>query len=103
MTQFIAERHLLFSEKNDGSRKNLTIRVSAPSVVKPEAVNFPVDGVASVCRVEVIGLTEYSHDVHGMDSMQAINLASDIESLIRRLSSNYDIFWATGEPYFDEV
>lgn len=35
--------------------------------------------------------------------MQAVNLASNIEAVIKRLSDEYDFFWATGEPYFEEV
>jgi hypothetical protein len=49
------------------------------------------------------GLDEHSFDVYGTDSLQAVNLASNIEAIIKRLSDEYDFFWATGEPYFEEV
>jgi hypothetical protein len=102
MSKFIAERHLLFSKKGDGVRKELTIGVCAPAVVAQEEVPYPVDGVMSRCHVEFEGLNEYSFDVVGTDSLQAINLASNIEAVIKRLSDEYDFFWATGEPYFEE-
>ena len=35
--------------------------------------------------------------------MQAVNLASNIESVIKRLSDKYDFFWGTGEPYFEDA
>ena len=55
----------------------------------------------SVCHVDMEGLDEHSFDVYGTDSMQAVNLASNIESVIKKLSAKYDFFWATGEPYFE--
>ncbi|MGH9344780.1 MAG: hypothetical protein ACRD19_13605 [Terriglobia bacterium] len=102
MSRYIAERHLLFSEKNGGVRKKLRVMVCAPRVVAQDEVDFPVDGVVSICHVDMQGLDEHSFDVYGTDSMQAVNLASNIESLIKRLSDKYDFFWATGEPYFED-
>lgn len=54
------------------------------------------------CDVEIDGLDERKINYYGMDSLQAINLASDIDPLIKRLSAKYDFFWLTGEPYFEE-
>ena len=103
MSRYIAERHLWFSKKGDGARNRLIVGICAPVVVAPEEVQYPVDGVMSKCHVEFEGLNEYSFDVVGTDSMQAINLASNIEAVIKRLSEDYEFFWATGEPYFDEA
>lgn len=102
MSTYIAERHLLFCIKNGGVRKKLTVGICAPKVVAQGKVQFPVDGVMSMCHVDMVGLDEHGFDVYGTDSMQAINLASNIESIIKRLSDEYDFFWATGEPYFEE-
>jgi hypothetical protein len=57
----------------------------------------------SKCHVEFEGLSAYSFDAFGMDSLQAVNLASNIEAVIKRLSEEYEFFWDTGEPYFDDV
>jgi hypothetical protein len=103
MSRYIAERHLLFSKKNDGVRNTLMVGICAPTVVAQDKVQFPVDGVMSICHVDMKGLDEHSFDVFGTDSMQAVNLASNIETVIKRLSDEYDFFWATGEPYFEEV
>jgi hypothetical protein len=103
VNRYIAERHLLFAGKNDGVRKKLTVGICAASVVVQDEVKYPVDGVMSKCHVELEGLNEHSFDVFGTDSMQAVNLASNIEAVIKRLSAEYDFFWATGEPYFEEV
>jgi hypothetical protein len=101
VNRYIAERHLLFSRKNDGVRKKLAVGICAPKVVAQDRVQYPVDGVMSVCHVDMEGLDEHSFDVYGTDSMQAVNLASNIEAVIKRLSDEYDFFWATGEPYFE--
>jgi hypothetical protein len=103
MSSYIAKRHLLFSKKGDGTPKRLTVGLCEPVVVAQEEVRYPVDGVMSKCHVEFEGLSEHSFDVFGTDSLQAINLASNIEVVIKRLSEEYDFFWATGEPYFEEV
>jgi hypothetical protein len=101
MSSYIAVRHLLFSNKGDGGRKTLTVGLCSPAIVAQAEVQYPVDGVMSKCHVEFEGLNEHSYDVFGTDSLQAINLASNIEAVIKRLSGEYDFFWATGEPYFE--
>lgn len=103
MSRYIAERHLWFAKKEGGARIQLVVGICAPVVVAREEVRYPVDGVMSKCHVELEGLSEHSFDVFGTDSMQAINLASNIEAVIKRLSEEYDFFWATGEPYFEDL
>ena len=101
MITYIAERKLLFSDKNALSRKEMTIKISEPFVLTKNDVKFSVDGVMCGCRVEIVGLDEPGFNLYGMDSLQTINIASDVEPLIKRLSEKYDFFWMTGEPYFD--
>lgn len=103
MSRYIAERRLWFSEKKGGVRKKLLVGVGAPMVVTQDEVKYPVDGVMSKCHVEFEGMNEHSFDVFGADSLQAINLASNIEAVIERLSDKYDFYWDTGEPYFDDA
>lgn len=69
MSICIAERHLLFSRENDGVRKKLTIGICAPNAVASAKVQFPVDGVMSICHVDMDGLDEHSFDVYGTDSI----------------------------------
>lgn len=101
--KYLAERKLLCSDKGSQDRKEVVVRISEPFIATRENAKFPVDGEMSGCRVEITGLDEPSFDLFGMDSLQAVNLASDIESLIKRLGDKYDFFWITGEPYFDEA
>ena len=102
IASYIAERRLLFSDKGGSTKRNLWVRISAPSPIDPKTVKFPVDDDMAVCHVEFDGLDEHSFDVYGMDSMQAVNMASNIEGVLARLSQKYDFYWPTGESYFDD-
>ncbi|MCH8544931.1 MAG: hypothetical protein LAT61_15315 [Alcanivorax sp.] len=100
--KYIANRKLLFSKKGSQVTKEMVVRISEPFIVDQGTVSFPVDGVVSGCRVEVEGLDEPAFDLYGMDSLQAVHLAANIEPFLERLSDKYDFFWVTGEPYFEE-
>jgi len=102
LVKYIAERKLFFSEKNSQITKETIIKISEPFVVTENDVKFPVDGVTSGCHVEIEGLNENGFTLYGMDSLQAINLASNIDPLLEKLGDKYDFFWSTGEPYFEE-
>lgn len=53
-------------------------------------VNFKFDPGTAGCTIEFDGLDECGSDFYGMDSLQVINLASNIEPLIEKLSAKYD-------------
>lgn len=99
----IAERHLLFSAKGESERKPLVIRIFAPRLVDPASVSFQVATGTAVCVVEFDGIPDETQgDTHGADSLQALQLAADIEPVMKRLSKRYDFYFPTGEDYFDE-
>lgn len=100
--RYIAERRLLVSEKRSDKQRQVVIRITEPYSVRQDQVNFPVDGTTAGCHVEIDGLDVPAFDVYGMDSLQAVNMASNIESLVKRLSDRFDFYWASGEPYFEE-
>lgn len=100
--KYIAERKLLFSTKSNANKRPFRLRISAPYIVEQQDVQFDVDGVVAGCHVDIDGIDEAAFEVYGMDSLQAVNMASDIEPVLKRLSLKYDFFWSTGEPYFDE-
>lgn len=99
---YIADRKLLCSKKNNHVTEEITIKIGNPYIVQQGDVKFSADGVVAGCHVEIDGIDESGYDLYGMDSLQAINLASNIEPLLERLSTKYDFFWLTGEPYFEE-
>jgi hypothetical protein len=99
----IAERHLVFSEKGKYERKPLVIRIFAPRAVDPASVSFQVAPGTAVCAVEFDGIPDETlGDTYGADSLQALQLAADVEPVLKRLSNNYDFYFPTGEGYFDE-
>ncbi len=99
----IAERHLAFSEKGKSERKPLVIRVYAPRPVDAASVSFPIADGTAVCAVEFDGISDETlADTYGADSLQALQLATDLEPVLKRLSSKWDFYFPTGEGYFDQ-
>lgn len=99
----IAERHLLFSVKGESERRHLVIRIFAPRLVDRASVPFEVALGTAVCTVEFDGIPDETlGGTYGADSLQALQLAADVEPVLRRLSKRYDFYFPTGEGYFDE-
>lgn len=93
MKQCIAERRLLYSLKDSAVRKDLIIRIGVPYTDE--------NGIVK-CPVEWDGLFETFADIGGMDPLHALHLATDVDSLLKKLQNKYDFFWEDGEPYFEE-
>ncbi len=100
---WIAERKLVLSNRESKDRAQVFVRVYAPFPVVPGSVSFSVaDGVAG-CKYEIVGLPlPISDTCYGADALQALQLAVDVEPMLRRLAKTYDIYFESGEPYFDE-
>ena len=93
MKKVIAERKLLYAMKGSSARKELVIRIGTPYLDE--------DGMAK-CPVVWDGLYENFADMCGMDLLQALQLATNTDSMLEKLRDKYDFFWSSGEPYFDE-
>src|ERR1700722_8401570 len=99
----IAERRLVISEKGNSERRPLLIRIFAPQPVDPDSDLFRPDSDTSSCVVEFHGIPDANlGEIFAADSIQALQLALDIEPVLKRLSERYDFFFPTGEGYFDE-
>lgn len=94
MTQWIAERRLQFSRKGEQNRQELVIRIGMPYWKEPEV---------AACAIEFNGLFDEMPDICGIDTLQAVQLASNFENMLEKLSKKYDFFFHTGEPYFEDV
>lgn len=102
MKTWIAERKLLCSRKGEAPRSALTVRVSHPYLLEKGTVNFDFHEGTAGCAVEIIGFEEaWFEETYGVDSLQALQLASDVEPVLRQLSKKYDFFFLDGEPYFE--
>lgn len=94
MTKWIAERKLLFSKKGSEKREVLTIRIGEPYYCT-ELDAFRV-------AVEWDRLIGDHPSIAGMDGIQALNLATNVDGLLRGFLRKYDFFFLDGDPYFDE-
>ena len=101
MAGIIARRLLQYSEKGDSRRHDIEVRIYAPCALVEGAVAFEFDPGTAGCRWEIVGLPKVFEDVsYGADSLQALQIASNVEPLIRTLQKEYDLYFPTGEPYF---
>jgi len=92
-----------FQRERESERKPLVIRIFAPRAVDPASVSFQVAPGTAVCAVEFDGIPDETlGDTYGADSLQALQLAADVEPVLKRLSNNYDFYFRTGEGYFDD-
>lgn len=102
MTECIAKRELLFSAKGGGARYPFTVQILAPTELKPGEVSFTFTDGTARCTVEFVGLPEpMSEQMYGADTLQALQLATDIEPILRRIGKKYDLFFPSGESYFE--
>jgi hypothetical protein len=103
MKKYIAERKLLYSNKGSDVRYDLVIRISEPYLIERDEDEICIDDEPAFgCSVDVVGLDVDFGEFQGADSLQALQLASDIDPIIRFLQKYYDIFWSWDEPYFDD-
>ncbi|MDX1471931.1 MAG: hypothetical protein R3213_10575 [Flavobacteriaceae bacterium] len=108
MNKWIAERKLKCAPKGSEEIRDLVVRIGAPYLLELGMVDFKFSPGTAGCTIEIIGpspddVFEGSNvcETYGADTLQALNLASDIEPMLKRLSKKYDIFFPSGEPYFE--
>lgn len=99
--EFIAERRLLYSVKGSKIRNEFTVRIGMPYRVN-NWNGSPVEEGMYGCHVEFVGLDEPGREVYGGDTLQAVHLASNIDSYLKILSKKYDFFYGD-DPYFDAL
>ena len=79
----------------------MTISISAPAFVSAESLPVHSDMEMAVCNIEIVGFDEpYVQSVIGADLLQALQLATDIDPILKGYSELYDFFYEDGEPYF---
>jgi len=102
MIKILAKRILFYSLKGSDIRNKFIIRIGSPYIVDEDMVDFPIGEGLVGCRIETEGLEkEFHHEVYGVDEIQAINIASNIEPFLQRLQKKYDLYWPSGDPYFE--
>lgn len=99
---FIAQRELFYSLKDQHDRRRFVVRISAPYLVEKATASFAFDDGSAGCTIEFEGLDVSSIDVHGIDLLHALSLAVDIDPYLQGMRNKYDFYWSTGEPYFED-
>ena len=103
MNECIAQRKLMFSLKGSSERNPFVVQITAPRELKEGDVEFQFTKGTAVCIVQFEGLPNAkSEQIYGADSLQALQLATNVEPILKRLSKKYDLFFPTGESYFEE-
>jgi len=97
-----AARHLLYSVIGESKRHNLTIRIVGPYLLTPGSVGFEFDEGTAGCDIEFDGLPQKTISVYGADTLQALQLAVDIDPYLRGLSRTYEFFYDNGDSYLDD-
>lgn len=96
----IAKRELMFSRKGEKEKHKVIVRLCLPIEIEPGEVSFSFSPGAACCRVEFDGLDEPAYVAHGADSLQALQLAVNIDPILRGLGKKYDFFFDDGDPCF---
>ncbi len=102
MSNIIAERRLLFAPIGGTAKNEIVVQIHQPYLVTADMVSFAVDNDTAACEVVIMGLPEDFREItYGADLLQALQLAADIEPILRRLSKKYNFYSKSGEPYFE--
>ena len=99
--KIIATRELLYSNPGETEKRPFTVLIMEPYYLTEGSVPFDFAQGTSGCVVKFIGLPEGETVRYGADRIQALELAADINPLLKRLSRKYDFFWEDEGPYFE--
>ena len=98
----VAKRVLRFRHRMTRQEGEIWVSISEPKPVDPSSVSFEVNSETAECTVSIEGLPEpVTETTYGADSVQALRLGSDIDPLLKRVAEDYELFFASGEPYFE--
>ena len=102
MKNSIAHRRIRVSKKGQEDRSDLVIYIGVPKFVSPSLLPFEADVEMAVCDLEIIGFAEpYIQSMIGVDLLQALQFATDVDSILKGFSKIYDLYYEDGEPYFE--
>jgi hypothetical protein len=92
--KWIASRELKIVSKETGERKTLRVLIGIPW--KGENDEF------ATCVVRFDGLFECDTTATGVDTLQALQLAANIDLMLAGFKDRFDFYWESGDAY-DEL
>ena len=102
MSRSVATRLLRFRHRMTRQEGEIRVSISEPKLVDPSSVSLEVNSETAECTVSIEGLPEpVTETTYGADSIQALRLGSDIDPLLKRIAKDYELFFISGEPYFE--
>jgi len=97
----VALRELLYSYSNGEELKKLVIRIKGHYLLRQQDVGYKIDEGVAACTIEFEGLDEDDIEVVGMDKLQALSMAVDIDPYLKGMQARYKFYWPTGDDYFE--
>ena len=100
--KYVAHRELQYSLKGDNVRNKVAVYIGEPYLLEQDQVNFTIHEGAAGCSIVIesndINITE---EAYGADLLQALQLAVNIDPILKNLNKQYDFYFVSGEPYFE--
>ena len=102
MQEVIGRRILRVKNRESEEVGECVVEILQPFTVHPDSVSFAVDEQSAGCEVRITGLGDnFTETIYGADSIQALQLSSDVDSLLRRFEGKYEFYFVDGSPYFE--
>lgn len=92
--EVIVERKLILLHFASNIEKEIVVRIGRPYWTELN--------VEAACPVAIVGMDERREDIHGIDPLNALELAIKfVDQLLSGREPTEQIKWPDGEPYFD--
>jgi hypothetical protein len=90
--EVVAERQLILRNDETGETRNVAVRIGAPK--------WNQDRTEAICPVDMVGLSAGRVDLHGVDPLNALEMALLFaHKYLSPSSGNVRFTWPSGEPY----
>ena len=97
----IAQRTILLVEKETKKESKLLIKINEPYLVDERDPGYSPNEEVAACVIEFFGIDFDPITIHGVDSIHALAQASDIDIYLKKLCGQYNLFFLSGDPYFE--
>lgn len=93
--EIAVERTLVLHDSETGQKGEIRLAIGKPYWTEP--------GMEAACPVAIYGYLGRLADIRSIDPMSALALAIKfLESMLEDLPKAQEVYWPSGEAYFDE-